>query len=163
MIQTQSFKLNEEELNSLIADKLADYDSPNYMYNKVQVPLYKLNEYLGLGYSVIDSKPSYLNRGSVLMLKPAELQEVEKLKLASDVTAAYNTAIATNYASLEATVLEGVKDKMLELKGDQLRAKAAAELASYEEQLNKNFQATMQYINDNLDSILTDINNGAIQ
>lgn len=69
IVQTESFKFSQSELDALIADKLADYDSANYMYNKVQVPLYKLNEYLGLGYSVIDSKPSYLNRGSVLMLK----------------------------------------------------------------------------------------------
>ncbi|MFV1943668.1 hypothetical protein VPH49_22945 [Pseudomonas luteola] len=161
-VQTQSFKVNEEELNALIADKLSDYDSPSHMYNKVRVPLYQLNDYLEAGYTVFESRLSFIGSNAVLMLKPAELQEIEKAKLTSDVTQAYNSAIASNYASLEATVLEGVKDKMLELKGDQLRAKAAAELAAYEEQLNKNFQATMTYINDNLDSILKDIENGAI-
>ncbi|RRW45082.1 hypothetical protein EGJ52_08665 [Pseudomonas luteola] len=162
-IQTNTFKVDEEELNALIADKLSDYESNDYNHNKVVIPLYKLSEYLESGYTLIKARPSYLNRGSVLMLKPTELQEVEKVQLISDTTAAYNSAIASNWASLEQTVLEGVKDKMLELKGDQLRAKAAAELASYEEQLNKNFTATMTYINNNLNTILTQIQKGAIK
>nr|WP_019366285.1 hypothetical protein [Pseudomonas luteola] len=162
IVQTQSFKFSQSELDALIADKLSDYESTSHMHNKVRIPLYQLNEYLEQGYTVFESRLSYMNSNLVLMLKPASVQEAEKQKLTSDVTAAYTAAVAKNWSSLEATVLIGVKDKMLELKGDQLRAKAAAELAAYEEQLNKNFQATMTYINDNLDSILKDIENGAI-
>lgn len=162
-VQTQSFKFNQEELNALIADKLSDYDSASHMYNKVRIPLYQLNDYLEQGYTVFESRFSYIGSNLVLMLKPASVQEAEKQKLTSDVTAAYTAAVAKNWSSLEATVLIGVKDKMLELKGDQLRAKAAAELAAYEQQLTNNFNATMQYITDNLDTILTQIANGEIK
>jgi len=161
-IQTQSFKVNEEELNSLIADKLSDYDSDDYNHNKVVIPLYKLNEYLEAGYTLIETRPSYLNRGSVLMLKPASVQEAEKQKLTLDITQAYNEAVAKNWASLEQTVLQGVKEQMLTMKADQLREKHRKELEAYEASLQSNFTATMQYINDNLDSILNDIKNGAI-
>ena len=162
-MKINSFKFDQAELDALIADKLSDYDSASHMYNKVRIPLYQLNDYLEAGYTVFESRLSYMNSNLVLMLKPASVQEAEKQKLTSDIAAAYTAAVANNWASLEATVLEGVKDKMLELKGDQLRAKAAAELASYEAQLNKNFQATMTYINTNLDSILAQIANGEIK
>ena len=163
MIQTQSFKFDQTELDALIADKLADYDSPNYMYNKVRIPLYQLNEYLESGYTVFESRFSYMNSNLVLMLKPASVQATEKQKLASDITQAYNSAIASNWVSLEQTVLEGVKDQMLTIKADQLREKHRKELEAYEASLQNNFNATMQYITNNLDSILTDINNGEIK
>jgi len=91
------------------------------------------------------------------------LQEIEKAQLTSDTTAAYTAAVASNWASLEATVLIGVKDKMLTMKADQLREKHRKELEAYEASLQSNFQATMTYINTNLDSILTQITNGEIK
>lgn len=162
-VQSNSFKFNQTELDALLADKLGDYDSANYMYNKVRIPLYQLNDYLEAGYIVFESRLSYIGSNVVLMLKPASLQEAEKQKLTSDITAAYTAAVASNWASLEQTVLEGVKDQMLTIKADQLREKHRKELEAYEASLQNNFQATMTYINTNLDSILTQIANGELQ
>jgi|GEM_PF-5559837 len=97
------------------------------------------------------------------MLKPTQLQETEKQKLTLDITAAYTAAVASNWASLEQTVLEGVKEQMLTIKADQLREKHRKELEAYEASLQNNFQATMTYINTNLDSILAQIHNGEIK
>ncbi|SHI35634.1 hypothetical protein [Pseudomonas luteola] len=162
-IQTQSFKLNQEELNALIADKLSDYESTSHTYNKVRVPLYQINDYLEQGYTVFESRFSYIGSNAVLMLKPTQLQETEKQKLTLDITAAYTAAVASNWASLEQTVLEGVKEQMLTIKADQLREKHRKELEAYEASLQNNFQATMTYINTNLDSILAQIHNGEIK